>query len=315
MKERGQLQGGEKSYRQAVALREKLAADFPGEARYRANLARSLDNLGNALRGSSDLEEAEELILQALALQKELAAEFPKETRYQQGVVQGLGNLTSLRKATGRLDEAEKTSRQAVALIEKLAAEPPKEPAHQKILAISYFTQGDLLLEMGRAQESEKAYRQALAVRERLAAQFPRNPHYQNALAWWLATCPNSKCRDVARAAELAQKAVKGAPKEGMYRNTLGVALYRKGSWKEAIETLEKSMELRSGGTCDDWFFLAMARWQLGDKVQARQFYDRAVDAMGKKHPEIEEQRRFRAEAAALLAIQQPKQPEQSRAK
>jgi len=315
MKERGQLQEAEKLCRQAVALWKKLAVDLPGEARYRENLAQSLDDLGNTLRDSGQLREAEELILQARDLQEKLAAQFPDEAKYQQGVVRGLGNLTSLLKATGRLDEAEKTFRRAVALDEKLVANFPKEPAYQQELAESYSKRGDLLLEMGRAQESEKAYRQALAVREKLVVQFPKNPDYLNILSWWLATCPISQCRDGSRAADLAQKAVELAPEDGPAWNTLGVARYRKGDWKGVIEALEKSMELRSGGDSDDWFFLAMARWQLGDKVQARQFYDRAVDGMGKNHREYDERPRFRAEAATLLGIQQPKQPEQSRAK
>jgi len=315
MKERGRLREAEKLYRQAVALWKKLAVDLPVEARYRENLAQSLDNLGNTLRDSGQLREAEELILQALALQERLAAQFPSEAKYQQGVVRGLGDLTSVLKATGQLDEAEKRFRRAVALDEKLAANFPKEPRYQQELAGSYSKRGDLLLEMGRAQESEKSYRQAVAAREKLVVQFPGLATYENGLAWLLATCPISQCRDGARAAELAQKAVKRTPREGMYWNTLGVARYRQGDWKRAIEALEKSMDLRSGGTCDDWFFLAMARWQLGDKVQARQFYDRAVDGMAKNHRENEERPRFRAEAAALLGIQQPKQPEQARAR
>jgi hypothetical protein len=35
---------------------------------------------------------------------------------------------------------------------------------------------------------------------------------------------------------------------------------------KEAIQELEKSMELRNGGDSFDWFFLAMANWQLGER-------------------------------------------------
>jgi uncharacterized protein HemY len=59
-----------------------------------------------------------------------------------------------------------------------------------------------------------------------------------------LATSPDSKFRDPKRAVELAKKAVKLAPKEGNYWNTLGVAQYRASDWKEAIAALEKSIEL-----------------------------------------------------------------------
>ena len=79
------------------------------------------------------------------------------------------------------------------------------------------------------------------------------------------------------------------------------------GEWKAAIEALTKSMELRKGGDSNDWFFLAMAHWQLGDKTQARSWYDKAVPWMEKNQPKNEELLRFRAEAAALLGLKEKK--------
>jgi hypothetical protein len=52
-----------------------------------------------------------------------------------------------------------------------------------------------------------------------------------------------------------------------------------------------------------DFFFLAMAHWQLGEKDEARKYYDKAVAWMDKNKPDDEELRRFRAEAAALLGV------------
>ncbi|MHB8974423.1 MAG: protein kinase domain-containing protein [Pirellulaceae bacterium] len=123
-----------------------------------------------------------------------------------------------------------------------------------------------------------------------------------NDLAWHLATCPDQNVWRPARAVALAQKAVKLAPKEGMYWNTLGVAQYRTGDHKAALESLTKSMELRSGGNPCDWYFLTMAHWQLGNKDEARQWYDKAAAWMDKNKPNDEELLRFRAEAAELLA-------------
>ena len=52
-----------------------------------------------------------------------------------------------------------------------------------------------------------------------------------------------------------------------------------------------------------------MAHWQLGDKKQARQWYDKAVSWMDKNKPQDDELRRFRAEAEALLGIPEKPQP------
>jgi tetratricopeptide (TPR) repeat protein len=105
----------------------------------------------------------------------------------------------------------------------------------------------------------------------------------------------------------LARKAVERGAKPGPYWNTLGVAHYRAGNWKAAIEALTRSMELRKGGDGNDWFFLAMAHWQLGDKPQARSWYDKAVRWMEKNQPGNEELVRYRAEAAALLEVNETK--------
>jgi hypothetical protein len=83
----------------------------------------------------------------------------------------------------------------------------------------------------------------------------------------------------------------------------LGVARYRNGNWKSAIEALMKSAQLRNGGDSFDFFFLAMAQWQLKEKDKARTWYDQAVAWMDKNNPQDEDLKRFRAEAATLLGL------------
>jgi hypothetical protein len=66
-------------------------------------------------------------------------------------------------------------------------------------------------------------------------------------------------------------------------------------------------MALRKGGDGFDWFFQAMAHWQIGDKTQSRCWYDKAVPWMEKYQPKNAELVRFRAEAAALLGVNETK--------
>ena len=162
---------------------------------------------------------------------------------------------------------------------------------------------------MGRALCHRQASRLAEArVDLELAVNLaPGDPLPMNTLAWWLATDRNASDRDPKRAVRLATRAVELAPKVGSNWNTLGAAHYRAGDWKAAIEALTKSMELSNGGDSNDWFFLAMAHWQLGDKPQARSWYDKAVAWMEKNQPKNEELIRFRAEAAALLEVNEKK--------
>jgi tetratricopeptide (TPR) repeat protein len=130
----------------------------------------------------------------------------------------------------------------------------------------------------------------------------PKHAMAFNNLAWTLATCPELKIRDSRRAVELAERAVLLEPKGSM--NTLGVAHYRAGDWKAAIAALKKSVELdQRPATSFNAFFLAMAHWQIGEKEQARSWYDQGVHWMQKNAPNDEELRRFRAEAEELLEI------------
>jgi tetratricopeptide (TPR) repeat protein len=128
------------------------------------------------------------------------------------------------------------------------------------------------------------------------------DPGELNTFAWYCSTWRNSEQRDPSVAVGLAQKAVKLAPQTGSYWNTLGVAHYRAGDWHGAITSLEKSLTLQGHNSCD-WFFLAMARWQRGERDEARQWYYRAVQWMDKNKPNDQDLRRFRAEAAELLQI------------
>jgi tetratricopeptide (TPR) repeat protein len=126
-----------------------------------------------------------------------------------------------------------------------------------------------------------------------------------NDLAWLLATCPYPQVRDPVQAVELAKKAVAASvsyPSKEPWK-TLGVAQYRAGNYSEAVTALEKSIQLGNNSP-DGWFFLAMAHWQLGDKDQARDCYDKGVARMLNTKSSVErdcggkdELRRFRAEA------------------
>jgi serine/threonine protein kinase/tetratricopeptide (TPR) repeat protein len=171
----------------------------------------------------------------------------------------------------------------------------------------------------GRAYARLNQWHKAVADLSQALAWASDWPLLQNDLAWLLATCPEPKKRDPRRAVELAAKAVEHFPTRSDFWTTLGVAHYRAGHSKDAIDALTKSMNLPNGQRESfDTFFLAMAHWQLDEKDKARQWYDRAVQWMEKNKDQLqgnkqrqEELRRFRAEAAALLGIESlPAQPE-----
>jgi tetratricopeptide (TPR) repeat protein len=143
--------------------------------------------------------------------------------------------------------------------------------------------------------------------------QSPKTARTLNNSAWFLATCEELQFRDPPRAVELAEKAFKTEP-EGNWWNTLGVALCRVEEWKKAIEALQTADEFDQGQarvdldpdktTGHNGFFLAMAHWQLGNKDEAKKWYQRAVRYMDKHDARNEELGRFRAEAEELFREQ-----------
>jgi tetratricopeptide (TPR) repeat protein len=133
---------------------------------------------------------------------------------------------------------------------------------------------------------------------------------WKNDLAWLLATCPEPKVRNPARAVALAQQAADASPKVGTFWNTLGVARYRAGDFKGAVEALDKSVALRQGGDPFDWLFLAMAHEKRGQHDEAHKYYDRAAQwlqeheaALAKDKPQADELRRFRDESEETLGM------------
>jgi serine/threonine protein kinase/tetratricopeptide (TPR) repeat protein len=186
----------------------------------------------------------------------------------------------------GRVDEQIACDRKAIALAPDLLA--------------AYFALSDVLQAKGQRDE-------AIAVLKQAADSTSNDPDDLSMLAWLLATSQFCQLRDPARAVELARKAVELAPDDGQYWNTVGLALYRAGSFRAAIAALEKSMPLRDGGDSLDWFLLAMSHWQLGERLEARRWYDRAVEWMENKAPVAfkSELDPFRTEAAQLLGLGQ----------
>ena len=166
--------------------------------------------------------------------------------------------------ALGRTQEAEQALRRSVAIRQKLVDDHPGVEPHPHDLGWGYYHLGLLLHDTHRPHEAAEAFRQARELFEKVAKEFPDVADRQFVLAWLLATCPAPQFRDPERAVKAAKQALQRAPLLRKYWHVLGIAQYRAGKWQAAVEALNKAMELGQGGDSSEWFFLAMAHWQLG---------------------------------------------------
>jgi serine/threonine-protein kinase len=263
------------------------------------DFAASYDSLGNGLYKKGDVPgaipaycKAIELdgkravfynhLASALLLEKDVAgaiAAYRSAVELDPRSVTDLGNLGSVLSNSGAWDEAIEFFHKALA-IDPRAVEPRRN------LGMTQVRKGDFA-------GAIESYRQVIAID-------PGHVPTLNDLAWILATGPRRELRDPAEAVRLARHAVELTPREPSLWNTLGVALCVHGEPAESVSALQRSIEMNSGGNPYDWLFLAMAEQKLGHTAEARSWYEKSVQWLG-RNADSEELARFREEARAVI--------------
>jgi tetratricopeptide (TPR) repeat protein len=209
-----------------------------------------------------------------------------------------------LLRATGQIPKAVDVCRQQTAFWEGVQHEMPQADI-KPYLAGRYLTLTRLLTEMHEVDEANQAAAEANQLglySPQTLAQLARNlvmGVYLEPLpiAWRIGP-------DVpALAVEAAQKAVDASPQDGFYWNTLGAAQCCADDWQSALLSLQKAMDLRSGGDASDWFLMAMAHGQLSHHADARTWYNKGVQWMDNNQPKNVELKRFRVAATAMIGI------------
>jgi tetratricopeptide (TPR) repeat protein/serine/threonine protein kinase len=261
-------------------------------------------NLGNALRDTKRVPEA------IVAFHKAIAID-PK-------FVNAYYNLGLTLRAHGKLDDAVNAYRKAIEIDPKNARVytnlgfalqtqgklDDAIDAYRKAIkidpkyAMAYNNLGCALEDQNKLGDAIAAYEEAI----RLQADYIL-PHL--GIAGLLAAGPDPKLWDGKRAVQLMNKVETLGGQTAQSRRIMGLAHYRAGNWKESLDALEEAMKLAKGGNSSHWFCVAMAHQRLGHNSEARKWYDKAVEWMDKHKPkdEMDELRRFRAEAAKLLSV------------
>ena len=166
------------------------------------------------------------------------------------------------------------------------------------------------VLAADRAKLALSPERRAQQEIERCRRQVDTDPDSANAcngLAWTYLTAP-AALRNLEAALSLAEKAVRLAPENANFRNTLGVAYYRAARYHEAAKVLRPNLQRQEDtNLAFDLYFLAMIHHRLGEAARARDYYDWAVRWVqaqrGLDARHLEELTAFRAEAEELLEI------------
>jgi serine/threonine protein kinase len=289
--------------RRSCDLLRQLIQTNPSVPYHRGMLAISLGNLGMSYAARGQLAEAEKACRDALETAKQLVAEFPAVAGWRDLLTSlTCGHFACVMEHAGRLAEAEAVLRLAVNDQEALSRDYPTVTRFSREVCKTRLWLSGFLWEMGRRKEAAEEYSRGRALGEKLNQE---DSQTGNVLAWFLATGPDPQFRDARRALEIAKRNVERAPEDGWYKVTLGAASYGTGDYQAAVRALDEALRLPGGNDSVTLFFLAMAHWQLGEKEQARRYFDEAVRRMEKHALRTMVGRRLRIEAERLLGVNQ----------
>jgi serine/threonine protein kinase/tetratricopeptide (TPR) repeat protein len=291
----GRPRQAEQAYRAALSLHTAPSdAAGPGQSASpgRHELTLTRHHFGLLLARLGRYDEAEKFYRQSLAACEEPAAHRVSSCTERCELYSDLGYLMD---SVGRTVEAEQAYRRA------LAASGSTGPSAVAVLAEVHDRLGALLYRTGCTQEAAECFELARASKLQLAHDHPDVPAFHGELAWFLAHCPVVRFRDVGLSIASATRACELAPLDGNQWVRLGAARYRSGDWRGAVAALEKSAARGNALTPADGLFLAMSRWQLGERQESQKCYGRVLAYLQMHGPVDEELRRFLAEGEALI--------------
>jgi serine/threonine protein kinase len=297
----GQLEPAEAMLRRVVSEYEALIAAEPRVSEHRYYLADAFGTWGFLLLRTKGPAAAEPNLRRALAARQEVVSEFPERIDTLDELAWAQLELAGLLDQANRPREAEELREQLRSLCAKLAPRLGSFPGGRHGWASSLVQYANQLLQAQR--------RNAVLLYQLAAEADPENAEVNNTLAWTLVAKPGAPAADRTQALALARKAVDAEPKTATFWNTLGVAQLRNVHWKDAADALETSMRLNNGGDPNDWFPLAMARWQTGDRAEARRLFDQGAAWVKQRNSQDADMLQFRSEAARLFGIAEAPPP------
>jgi tetratricopeptide (TPR) repeat protein len=300
-------------YRQAQAIFQKLAADFPSVPVYRHEQVQSHYGLGAVLIEQGNRKAAEPELRQALALLQPLVDEFPADPSYRSelaGIDRSLGLVLH---GLGDHARASEAYLEAIELQQSLAAEFPAVAKYRQGLAQSYSKLGTTFKSQQNHSEAVAVYRKAILLQRSLASEFPSVAEYRDSLARSHFNLGSIflKLRKVTEAQQeytealrLEQQLVDDFPSVPAYRGMLAAIRYGMaitfaaiGKHEEAKTEHRAVLQMRTRlvedvpNAIDYWHGLANSLYSLamllakdGELDEARRMYALAIDHQRKAY-------------------------------
>ena len=179
----GDLGGALTSYRDSLAISDRLAKSDPGNAGWQRDLSVSYEKVGNVLVAQGDLGGALTSYRDSLAIRDRLAKSDPGNAGWQRDLSVSFNKVGDVLVAQGDLGGALTSYRDSLAIRDRLAKSDPGNAGWQRDLSVSYDNVGDVLVAQGDLGGALTSYRDSLAIRDRLAKSDPGNAGWQRDLS------------------------------------------------------------------------------------------------------------------------------------
>jgi serine/threonine protein kinase/tetratricopeptide (TPR) repeat protein len=148
----------------------------------------------------------------------------------------------------------------------------------------SHWRIGEVLFRQDKPQEASQHFASALKRFEDFRRALPDDELTANdRLIVFLSNCPDAAFRDPDRAIALCEKV--RTDSNGPLWLYQGLAQYRAGRFAEAMDSIERSIQLRTGGDALDRFLLAALHYQMGNGGRAREEFQQAETAISDNRP------------------------------
>ena len=175
---------GHDAYREAVAIRERLARDHPSEPRFRMALSRSFNGVGIA---AASVAEQLDAYRRSLELRLKLADEIPEDPDLLHGLSESFLNLAMSLQSRGHLDEALALMKHSIDYGEAGVTRRPHDSEFALDLGTSYRAAAGCSAQLGRLDEALAISEAGVAYQRKLSASNPDVSSYQFDLAFSLA--------------------------------------------------------------------------------------------------------------------------------
>jgi serine/threonine-protein kinase len=199
-----------RSYKEAVAIQEKLAQEDPTDVNVQDYLATHYSGIANAYFYLGRWPQCLEANEKSVAMCEKLARENPRVIRYQSTLAQGYVNLGQVLQRVKQVDRSLEVAQRAIDLMERGLRELPDEPNYHWALGQALQTRAHALLARNRFPETAAALQQAVAHSRQAIRLAPEMMQYSRDLGSHLLNLGiiQSRLGETARARESWQQAV-----------------------------------------------------------------------------------------------------------